>query len=316
VTRRGRAVQDAFVRSVTLMRERIEDPARYPFNIPAVRALDELELHPGVTFFVGENGCGKSTLVEAIAVAAGFNPEGGTRNFRFSTRASESVLHRALRLVRGARRPDDGFFLRAESLFNVATEIERLDVAKSYGGVSLHEQSHGASFLAIANERWSGDGLYILDEPEAALSPNRQLSFLVLMDELVRRRRSQFIIATHSALLMAYPHAVIYRLDGSGIAAVPYEDTEHFRVTRDFLNGRERFFRELFDKGVKFSRSTSASSRARPRRRARRGPVPRRRRSRCAASSCPRGETPPTSSRGDRSTRRGGSSRVRRRPSS
>jgi predicted ATPase len=248
MTRRGRAAVDAFLRSVTLLRERIEDPSRYPFNIAAVQALDGLELHPQVTFFVGENGCGKSTLVEAIAVAAGFNAEGGTRNFRFSTRPSESELHRALRLVRGARRPGDGFFLRAESLFNVATEIERLDVTAWYGGVSLHERSHGESFLTIASERWTGNGLYILDEPEAALSPNRQLSFLVLVDDLVRREGSQFIIATHSPILMAYPRAVIYRLDARGIAPVPYEETEHFRVTRDFLNGRERFFRELFDK--------------------------------------------------------------------
>jgi predicted ATPase len=229
---------------------------RYPFTLPAVRSLlNELSLHPQVTFLIGENGSGKSTLVEAIAVAAGFNAEGGTRGFRFSTRSSESGLHDCIRLVRGVRRPRDGFFLRAESYFNVATEIERMDaepapappVILSYGGKSLHEQSHGESFFALLQHRFGGHGLYILDEPEAALSPARQLAFLARLDELVRRKDSQFIIATHSPILMGYPHARLLELGAHGIREVDYEDTEHYRITRDFLTRRERILRHLLD---------------------------------------------------------------------
>ncbi len=176
----------------------------------------------------------------------GFNAEGGTKNFRFGTRRSESSLHEFMRPVRGHRRPCDGFFLRAESYFNVATEIERLGVVHSYGGVSLHEQSHGESFLALAMHRFAGEGLYILDEPEAALSPKRQLSLLSIINELVEERGSQFIIATHSPILMAYPKALIYRLGADGIERVAYEDTEHYSITRDFLNSPERYFKSLF----------------------------------------------------------------------
>jgi predicted ATPase len=235
-----------FVRSVRVVRDEACDADSYPFSIPAIRALEELELDPKVTFLVGENGSGKSTLIEAIAVVSGFNAEGGTKNFAFATRRSESQLHRHLRIARNARRARDGFFLRAESYFNVATEIERLDVTDAYGGVSLHEQSHGESFLALVTNRFGGDGLYILDEPEAALSPQRQLSLLARMHHLVEQGRSQFIVATHSPILMAYPDATIYQLGPDGVCPIAYEDTEHFQVTRDFLNGRERYLKHLF----------------------------------------------------------------------
>jgi predicted ATPase len=231
-----------FIRSLVVVAERIEQPDAYPFSIPAVRALDGLEL-ADVTYFVGENGSGKSTILEAIAVAAGFNAEGGTVNFNFATRRSESALHRALRLVR-TRRFKNGFFLRAESFFNVATEIARVDALGSYGGKSLHEQSHGESFLALLRHRFGPNGLYILDEPEAALSPSRQLSLLVRMNELVQKG-SQFIIATHSPIVLAYPGATIYQVDKDGIGAVRYDQTEHVALTRDFLNDRERFLRRL-----------------------------------------------------------------------
>ena len=243
-----------FLRAVRLLRDEVPGFDAYPFSIPAVRELDELELDPKVTFLIGDNGSGKSTLIEAIAILAGFNAEGGSKNFKFQTRSSESPLHKSMRPVRGIARPRDGFYLRAESYFNVATEIERLDedptagprIIHSFGGISLHEQSHGESFLALAMKRFRGHGLYILDEPEAALSPQRQLTLLSIMHELIEERGSQFIIATHSPILMAYPKARIYRLGPDGIHRIAYEETEHYTITRDFLNAPERFFKTLF----------------------------------------------------------------------
>ena len=235
-------IANQYVSRVSLIRDRVESFDQYPFSLPAIRSLDYIELHPKITFFVGENGSGKSTLLEAIAVSLGFNPEGGTRNFNFGTRQSHSRLNEYLRIAKGIKRPSDGFFLRAESFFNVATEIERLDeepafgppLINSYGGRSLHEQSHGESFLALIENRFRGKGLYILDEPEAALSPQRQLAVLSLIHDLVLDK-SQFIIATHSPLLMAYPDARIFRCSATGVEQIAYEDTEHFQVTRDFL---------------------------------------------------------------------------------
>jgi predicted ATPase len=249
------AVSDPFIRAIALPRERIADESAFPFSVPAIRALAEqdLELHAGVTFFIGENGSGKSTLIEAVAVAAGFNPEGGTTDMRFATHESHSELHGALRLVRGTRRPRTGFFLRAESFFNVATLVERLGEDDSqylerYGGVSLHERSHGESFLALVNERFGPNGLYVLDEPEAALSITGNLALLRRMADLVAEG-SQFIVATHSPVLMGYPEATIYRLDDGGVEAVAYEQTEHYQLTRSFLESPGRFLRHLFDGG-------------------------------------------------------------------
>ncbi len=248
-------VRQAFVREIELRRDRVPDFGRYPFNLAAVRDLDRLPLHPAVTFLVGENGSGKSTLLEAMAVALGFNAEGGSRSFSFGTRASHSALHKYLRPVRGTRKPRDGYFLRAESLFTVATEIERLDtnepgdaigplVSAGFGERALHEQSHGESFLALIDNRLRGNGLYLLDEPEAALSPIRQMTLLTLLHRLVRMK-SQFIIATHSPILLAYPDAAILQLDAGGISQVKYEETEHFAVTRDFLNRYPAMLRVL-----------------------------------------------------------------------
>ena len=243
-----------FIRSVELRREDVPDFDAYPFSIPAVRALDRLELGP-VTFLVGENGSGKSTLVEAIAVAAGFNPEGGSANFSFGTRPSHSQLHELIRLVRGAARPRSGFFLRAESFFNVASEVDRIDrddraeggagLLSAYGGTSLHEQSHGQSFLALVNNRFGPRGLYLLDEPEAALSVTGNLALLRRMHDLAGEG-SQFLVATHSPILMGFPGAVIYSLGDGGFERVAYEDTDQYALTRSFLEDRERFFHHLF----------------------------------------------------------------------
>ena len=229
------------------------DCRSYLAALPVVKHLarQSIALERPVTIFVGENGTGKSTLLEAVAVAYGFNPEGGTKNFDFSTNATHSELYEHLRLSRKAY-AKDGFFLRAESLYNVATNIDELDQAPSfgrplidsYGGVSLHEQSHGESFLAIVQNRFGGNGLYILDEPEAALSPMRILTLIAEIDRLVKED-SQFIIATHSPMLMAIPSAQILELRDDGIHAVQYSDTEHFRTMRDFLNNPEKVLHYL-----------------------------------------------------------------------
>ena len=214
--------------------------------------LDHLEFSCPVTFFVGENGSGKSTLLEGIAVAYGFNPEGGTKNFSFSTEDSHSELCDYLRVARGVIRPRDGFFLRAESFYNVASNIDQMDressfgppVIASYGGVSLHRQSHGESFLALVENRFGGHGLYILDEPEAALSPRGIIRLMQNMDELVQKD-SQFIIATHSPMLLTFPGAEIYQIEENGIISIPFKETSHYRTTVLFLQNPEDAVNEI-----------------------------------------------------------------------
>ncbi len=210
------------------------DDAVYPFNLPVLKALDALAFHPRVTFFVGENGAGKSTLIEALAVAWGFNAEGGSRDHQFSTRASHSVLHKFIRPVRAPMKAKDGYFLRAESFFNTASYLEASETSRK-GQAGLHDQSHGESFFNLFDNRFMGEGLYILDEPEAALSPTRQLSFLARMHELVLQG-SQFIIATHSPIILGYPDAWLYQASAHGLERIAWEETEHFQVTRGFLN--------------------------------------------------------------------------------
>ena len=227
-----------FIRSVNLKRDEVPSFKRYPFNLPCIAGLSRLELHPAVTFFVGENGSGKSTLLEAIAVKYGFNAEGGSKNFNFSTKPTHSELHDYLFIERGVARATDGYFLRAESFYNVASQVDDLGVG-GYGSKSLHEQSHGEAFLALITNRFQGEGVYLLDEPEAALSPLRQMSVLSYLHRLVYHH-SQLIIATHSPILLAYPQAWIYQFSESGITRVNYTDTEHYRVTKDFLNRHER----------------------------------------------------------------------------
>lgn len=230
---------------LTLLRDKITDPQIYPFNLPVVRHLETLTFHQDVTFLIGENGTGKSTLLEAIAAGLRFNPEGGTKNSLFSTRDTHSNLCDYLKIGRSFKAPVDGFFLRAESFYNVASFIDDTGYESSYGGKSLHAQSHGEAFLSLLTYKFRGNGLYLLDEPEAALSPTRQLSALALINHLVKRE-SQFIIATHSPILMAYPGARIYAFTEEGIRETRYEDTDHYRVARDFLEHREEMLRVLF----------------------------------------------------------------------
>lgn len=234
-----------FLPAFRLERAAVPDFGQYPFNIPAIHSLKRLELHPAVTFFVGENGSGKSTLLEALAIKLRFNAEGGSRNFDFATRETHSDLHKFLQLERQGHFTD-GWFLRAESFYNVATQIENLGASYSYGGQSLHAQSHGEAFLALLTNRLQGDGVYLFDEPEAALSPQRQLSVLTLLHRLVYHR-SQLVIATHSPILLAYPHARIYEFGEQGIREIAYTDTEHYRITKDFLNRHERMLEILLE---------------------------------------------------------------------
>ncbi len=232
------------------------DGGSYLNDIPAVKYLTqagEILIDNDVTIFVGENGTGKSTLLEAIAVVCGFNPEGGSRNFTFATAETHSELCKHIMVSRHTI-PKDGFFLRAESFYNVATNIDELDsqpaasapIINSYGGVSLHNQSHGESFLALVKNRFGGNGLYILDEPEAALSPMRLLTLIRLMKDLVDNG-SQFIISTHSPILMAFPDAQILELSERGIKPTCYQDTEHYQVTKRFLDNPEKMLLYLLE---------------------------------------------------------------------
>ena len=248
MTKESRRADELFVRSLVLKRDEVESFDVYPFSIPAIRQLDELKLDSRVTLFAGENGSGKSTLVEAIAVAAGFNPEGGSRNMTVSTRPSHSALHKHLRLVRGTRRPRTGYFLRAESFFNVATHIEEIGgpAVASHGGRSLHAQSHGESFIALVTNRFGPNGLYVLDEPEAALSLRGNLALMRRMHDLVAQG-SQFIISTHSPVLLGFPDAKIFVLSEDGLVETPYEETEVVELTRAFLGDRREFLHHLFD---------------------------------------------------------------------
>lgn len=247
-----------------LRRETVPSFSEYPFALPAVRDLEELDTDAPVTIFVGDNGTGKSTLLEAIAIALGLNAEGGSRSVRFQTRPSHSILHSHLRLVRGITRPRDAYFLRAETMYNVGTVQENIlrenddvirvsgkvedhgaKVETGYGNVPLHELSHGEAFLELLVTRLKGPGIYLLDEPEAALSPRRQLAALTRMHDLVKAG-SQFLVATHSPILMAYPGARIHECTTEGLRRVEYQDLDHVTVMRDFLACPERALEVLF----------------------------------------------------------------------
>lgn len=237
------------LKKITLLRDRVEKWDLYPFTVPPIRELTELDFTSRICFFAGENGTGKSTLLEALAAHYGFGPEGGTRNFRSSTTESNhsiDPLVKALRLSFG-KRTGAGFFLRAESFFSAVSYIDALGVGESYGGRSLHTRSHGESFLTVLDLKFQRDGLFLLDEPEAALSPQRQLAFLVLIHDVLRKHKdAQFIISSHSPIILGYPGAQILSFDDGRIHEIEYDEVTPLHIVRRFLNQRERFLEELF----------------------------------------------------------------------
>ena len=216
----------------------------YLRSIPALRGMETLTFHAPVTFFVGENGSGKSTLLEAIAVAYGFNPEGGTKNYRFSTYDSHSALCDALTLSKGVYQPGWGYFLRAESFYNVATMEEEYSRGPGGDPQHFHQKSHGESFLAMAQSNFRQNGVYLLDEPEAALSPQRQLTLLYEIDQCAKEE-AQFIVVTHSPILLGMPGAEILSFDNGPVHPCAYEDTDSYQITKMFINHREQILRQL-----------------------------------------------------------------------
>ena len=235
-----------FLKGIRLNAKEGTDRNHYPFNIPALRDFKELPFESPVTFFVGENGMGKSTLIEAIAIAMNFNPEGGTANFNFSTSDSHSELYNHLITIRGVKRNRDGFFLRAESFYNAISYMDTLDrdIYDWYGGKRLHEVSHGEGFMNMLNHRCRSNSFFIFDEPEAALSLFSQIKMLVRMHQLVTED-SQFIISTHSPILMAYPGATIYQLTENGIHQTEYDKTEHYMLMKYFLNNSDQYLKDI-----------------------------------------------------------------------
>lgn len=233
-----------YLHQVIFQRDSIATFNEYPFTIPAFKNFDSLEFHEDVTFLVGENGAGKSTLIEAIALQLGFGIEGGTKNVQVKTHNNASKLQNHIKLTKSFKKPNDHYFLRAESFYNIATYMEETNYLKEYGGKSLHKQSHGESFMATLLNKLKGNGLYLFDEPEAALSPTRQLAAIGAIDQLVKKN-SQFIIATHSPILMAYPNATIYSLSSNGIQKIKYEETEHYIITKRFLNDYRSMIEEI-----------------------------------------------------------------------
>ena len=217
----------------------------YPINIPAVDQIESIRFHPNVTIFAGENGSGKSTLIEAIAIAAGFNAEGGRKSFNTPQTSTDSSLSDAISLARTANREQDGYFLRAESTYVLSNYLNEINESRHYGG-DLHRKSHGESFMAIFEHRFreSRRALFILDEVESALSPQRQLEFLALM-HLHIKRGSQFIISTHSPILMSYPSSRLYWLDEAGLAIRDWRETNHFKLYQAILANPEIAHREL-----------------------------------------------------------------------
>ena len=240
-----------FVDGIKIEKDNIEDINKYPFNIECIKDISKLKFNKPVTFLIGENGVGKSTFIEALAIKLGLNPEGGTQNFIFKTKDTHSNLYKYSRTYGNGNKPQTKFFLRAESFYNFSSEVQRLVEEDMYSGLyrcyggNLHECSHGESFIKLIQNRFTGNGLYILDEPEAALSPSRQLSLLCFIDDLVKEG-SQFIIATHSPILISYRDGEILNLNDK-FKKIKYEDTEIYKTYKMYLENPYEMQRKLFD---------------------------------------------------------------------
>ncbi|GAB6987967.1 AAA family ATPase [Paenibacillus pini] len=233
-----------YLRSLQILKNESYDPSRYPFTIPSIKQLESLSFSSNVTFLVGENGSGKSTLLEGIADQCGFNTAGGGKNNYYEVDAAQSILGQHIRLS-WLPKATNGFFLRAETFYQFASHLDTIPGSlRFYGGRSLHKQSHGEAFLSLFNHRFGKGAIYLLDEPEAALSPARQLALLRVIKDL--ENEAQFIIATHSPILLGYPNAQIMNFDEVPIQEVRYEDTLHYILTRRFLENRESVLEELF----------------------------------------------------------------------
>ena len=239
-------MQDLFVKKIKL--KELDERNKYPYKIPLIANFTELEITKPVTFIVGENGSGKSTLLEAVAIALGLNPEGGSQNFNFSSYDSHSELYKYIALEKGFRRPVTKYFLRAESFYNVASETQKNPAALYFGmkGISLHESSHGESFINLIENRFYNNGLYLMDEPEAGVSPTRQMEMMILIDNLVKGG-SQFIICTHSPILLSYPNATIYQINDGVLEKIQYRDTEIFNLYEGFINNSEAYLHRLLN---------------------------------------------------------------------
>jgi predicted ATPase len=239
------------LQTLTLLRDRIPDPAAYPFSVPAIASLTHLKFTSRVTLFAGENGTGKSTLLESIALSYGLSLEGGNRNFSFEADAPTAdayPLARALKLGFQPSRSGEGFFFRAETLFNFATRVDELDLTQGYGGISLHQRSHGETFFTVLDHKFRRSGLFLLDEPEAALSPQRQLAFLILIHDTLRDYKdAQFIISTHSPILLGYPNSQVLSFDGGRIHEIPFDQTDAWQIARRFLTNRDGLLKTLLE---------------------------------------------------------------------
>lgn len=240
------AISKQFLMWIKLNLPGLEKEEMFPYNLPIIKNTKEIEFHDKVTFFIGENGTGKSTILEAIAIKLGLNPEGGSKNFIFETKKTHSDLHENIILSKGAKTPKSSYFFRAETFYNLASNIEDLNIGSYYSDrESLHKLSHGEAYMSLIQNRFFKEGLYLLDEPESALSPTRQLTLLREIHELCENG-SQFIIATHSPIIMAYPNSIIYCFDNGVIRNIEYEHTEHYAVTKHFIKDYKRMMNDLF----------------------------------------------------------------------
>lgn len=247
--------KNIYLKTITLLKEEVQNWDSHPFSVPAIKSLDTLELNSPLCFLVGENGTGKSTLLEAIASHCGYGSEGGTKNIYHRTGQDAyyqpaELLSKTIRLS-WSKKLFQGYFFRAESFFNIASHLDTLEKESggtlgSYGGKSLHEQSHGESFISLFKNKFTKEGFYLLDEPEAALSPQKQLAFLVLLNELLKQPNTQLIIATHSPILLAFPGAQILSFDEGYIKEISYQESSPYKIVSGFISDPPRYFHQLF----------------------------------------------------------------------